>query len=137
MSAAIENRSLNEYCPIEFLLSTIGDLNLVSWLTDQVGVLRSVFKIASFNDQQCKEILYIGETCCKIERSDYNDYHVTMEDAINYSSCVDSENNAKCFHLKDGTAIVLIVDSESLDVYHFCFEDCPDDTFNNMLKSSN
>ena len=112
----------NEYLPIEFFLSDI-DTSLVVWICDQVGCLRSVFKI--YDGKKEKDVIYVGDTRIKITKN-----KITADDIV---SSVKYDDNVKCFHLKDGTVVIFIRNDE-LKGYHFCFEDAPNSTFNEMSK---
>ena len=53
--------SRGEYQPIEFYAQQQSDLKFLTWLIDQVGVLRSIFTLHQFNDRSGEEKMRIGK----------------------------------------------------------------------------
>lgn len=137
MSATVATTSSSsamqhEYLPIEFLLLDMQDFRLTSWISDEVGCLRAVFKIYVCEDRTKKDILYVGDARIELVRTDFTEFEISSADAINSTS---HENQAKCLHLKDGTAVIFLCQGGgNLIGYHFCFEDAPDDTFQTMIN---
>jgi hypothetical protein len=127
------------YSPIEFFTSDLKDSELVCWLMDQVGVLRSVFKIAECLEAQIKEEAEIAGHHCQIIRRDFIDFKINVENSIGTVTYTDSKDARKavCHHLNDGTALVFMISGDVLAGYHFCFEDTSEGTFEEMLNSTN
>jgi len=127
-----------EYQPIEFLLNDLSDDHLVTWLSDQVSILRSVFTVYVTDEPHIQDTIEVGSWQCRLNRISYDEFEINCDGAIN-SRTFDSSSNvqAKILHLSDGTALgFLITGGEKLVGYHFCFEQADDDTFTQMIIPS-
>lgn len=105
---------MDKYWPIEFFLSGLND-DRVEWLSDQAGILRSVFEVARFEDEF---LINVANASC-IVRRDGGALDVNCAEAENVASFSEKE---KCVHFKDGTLLYLRM-KEDIRAYHFCFED--------------
>jgi len=114
------------YMPIETLLREIENDSLVTWMMDQFGILRAVFKVASYEDPEIDDSFDAGSARCRIRRKDYRDFRVDIETAIRQESF---EDIASIHHLQDGTAVLVIINEENgtLTCYYLCFEDMGDE----------
>jgi hypothetical protein len=122
-----------EYLPIEFFFNDFEDLCLVTWMSDQVGCLRSVFKIYECHKRADKNVIYVGDARIQVIRTDFNKFDVESNDPINISK---HEDKATCLFLKDGTVVIFICQKEGdLLGYHFCYEESSDGTFQEMIQS--
>lgn len=110
-----------EYQPIEFFLADIDNYRLTTWIVDQAGCLRSVFKIYRCENPTTKEIVYVGDARIQVIRTTSDQFDVVSSNTV---SSVGHEGIAQCLHLKDGTAVIFICQGGgNLTGYHFCFED--------------
>jgi hypothetical protein len=135
---AVQERSKSnaapEYIPIELFLYTKKDNNLVAWIMDNIGVLRSVFKITQLSINKdtrltLKDHVYVFSfTPSSIEGvKQEKKWHLESSLTI-----VGQEHNGDVciFHFIDGTAAMI---SEGT-LYYLHFEECPDDLFDEIKK---
>lgn len=122
----------DNYEPIEFFLASLEDTFLVCWLTDQLTILRAVFKIVEYPDDKVKDLIHVGSTSCKIIRANAR-FTVEMEGVI---STTQYKGQAICGHVKDGTVILFLLQGDTLTGYHVCFEEAPESTMQQLLSKS-
>lgn len=131
--SAAQGRVLQEkdtYEPIEFFLSSIEDHELVCWLNEQTNILRAVFKVVEYQEPRVKEIIRIGSAQFRVIRNDFLDFNVSTDEAVN---CTEYNGRAICNYLKDGTVVIFMLRGDNLVGYHFCFEDAPESTFQQLI----
>jgi hypothetical protein len=127
----METASLSPFWPIEFFLhDVISDTEMITWIVDQVGVLRSVFELVTWNLQEKsnkKATLSKADTMIKITYGK-NRFFIGAKKAagtvINHDK--NRKVNAVCVHLNDGTSLMFIRHESQLYCYHFCFEESGD-----------
>lgn len=124
MGQSSSNDVKPEYMPIELYLSTIVDYEKVAWLMDNCALLRSVFKICEITDDQL--VLTMSKAKCVIRRTN-GKWRVKSSIPVVGS---DTYKGSNIFHLLNGTA--LLIDNDI--VYHLCFEECPDNLFDDIKK---
>ncbi|CAN5753479.1 hypothetical protein BH23THE1_BH23THE1_35860 [soil metagenome] len=121
----IESSSLKtEYIPVESFLINIKDNVLICWIMDNIGVLRSMFKIGKLEKNKC--IYFKGCQYTFIQQ--HNIWQITS--STNTVVRQESLNDNYVFHFIDGTAVMILGDT----IYHLHFEECPDEVFDEMKK---
>jgi hypothetical protein len=114
-----------EYMPIESFFYKVTDNDLVCWIMDNIGVLRSIFKIQQLSTDRTKSINFGG-----------NDYSLSYEKGkwqIESTLSIANQTHNKdtyIFHFIDGTAAMIYKG----DLYYLHFEECPDRVFEDMKK---
>ena len=113
----------SEYMPIEFFLAEFSDYNLVSWIIDQIGCLRAVFKVYETEKSNIKDVVYVGDARIQLIRTEKDAFSIVSNDSLNDAIF----DNTTCLHLKDGTIVLFSVSQENgkLIGYHICFEESP------------
>ena len=131
---AVQERSKSsstpEYIPIELFLYTTKDDKLVMWIMDNIGVLRSMFKITQLSANKdtrltLKDHVYVFSFSSSTEEE--KKWHLESSLTI-----VGQEHNGNVciFHFLDGTAVLILNNI----LYYLHFEECPDDLFDEMKK---
>ena len=120
--------TMSEFQPLEFFLIDQSNSEIVSWIMDQAGVLRAVFKVASVPTDE-PDTIKIGDNMIWF-RFDDDCMNISCKDAIcsNYY-----KEKAISLQFKDGTAGIFIRMGNKINCYHFQFEESPDW---NTLKSA-
>jgi hypothetical protein len=119
-----------DYQPVEFFIMELRDLNIVTWIHDQINILRAVFKIGQWsveNEEPHPRILTVGEYKIDLQL-EQSSFSVSCKEAINTELFrgKDQRITAVCLHLTDGTAVIFLQQHNRLTGHHFCFEDSSD-----------
>ena len=121
---------VRKYWPIEFfLLEDIKEMDLSTWIVDQVNILRAVFEIGRWRigDETLTETLTVNGHEINLRLGD-SSFFVGCKKATNTEILRDKERKVRsvCIHLTDGTAAILLRRQDRLTGYHFCFEESAD-----------
>lgn len=114
-----------EYMPIELFLYNMSDNNKVVWIMDNIGILRSMFKVRQLNPEKDTKLSFMKQT--------YVFHKKDNKWLLNSSLDVVGENrkdDISLFHFNDGTAAMI----NKNQLYYLHFEECPDDLFEEMKK---
>jgi hypothetical protein len=116
---------LPEYMPIESFLYTMKDNDQVTWIMDNIGVLRSVFKIKKLKPEKDNKLEFKNNTYSMNKEGDKWNLQSTLSVVgKNY------KDDISIFHFNDGTAAMTVRNT----FYHLHFEECPDDLFEEMKQ---
>lgn len=116
-----------KYWPLEFfLLEVVKDEGLITWIVDQVSILRAVFDLGSWplNDESSAETITVGGHELNF-RSGNSSFFVSCKKATNTEVLRDKERKARaaCIHLPEGTAVIFIRQDRQISAYEFNFEE--------------
>ena len=120
-----KNRVNPDYMPIELFLHNTSNNNIVCWIMDNIGVLRSMFKIQQLNTSKDTN-LHFGEHeytfCCEDHNWNLKSSKEVVGEAHKYGLYI--------YHFNDGTAAMIFDNT----LYYLHFEECPDDLFEELKK---
>lgn len=129
-----------KYQPIEYFFQTMKNYELIEWLSERIGVLRSVFELFRSNEPVFKTSIPLtedGSISCEINRRSNNSVNlfVPSVDKANYHN-QQQDVDVQLFFLADGTALSAYRQGDTFILSRFCFEESTDDDFARIVRES-
>lgn len=118
---------VRKYWPLEFfLLEMAKDEDIITWIMDQVSILRAVFEVGSWRMTDDSEGQTVTVNGCECNfRSGNSSFFVSCKKATNTEILRDKDRKARaaCLHLPDGTAVIFLRNGGHISAYEFNFEE--------------